>query len=223
MEPDRWRQIEDLFQSVLDCEPGRRAAFLDSACSRDVSLRREVESLLASHEKGDFAETSAFEEGLALLQESEDRSFTGQSIGPYKVIRKIGQGGMGTVYLASRADDTFRKEVAIKLIQRGQDSEDVIRRFRSERQILASLDHPNITKLLDGGTTDEGRPYFVMEFIQGEPVDKYCDAHKLNTIERVKLFQSVCAAVHYAHQNLVIHRDIKPGNILVTARGVARL
>jgi serine/threonine-protein kinase len=223
MEPDRWRQIEDLFHSALDCEPGHRAAFLDSACASDVALRQEVASLLASYEKGDFAELPAFDEGMMLLQESEDRSLSGQSIGPYKVIRKIGQGGMGAVYLACRADETFQKEVAIKLIQSGQDSEDVIRRFRSERQILATLEHPHITRLLDGGTTDGGRPYFVMEYIQGEPIDRYCDAHNLNTIERLKLFQSVCAAIHYAHQHLVIHRDLKSGNILVTAEGVPRL
>lgn len=223
MEPERWRQIEDLFQSALECEAGRRAALLDTACAGDLSLRQEVESLIASYEKGGFTETPAFEEGLTLLAESESRSLAGRSIGPYKVVRKIGHGGMGAVYLASRADQAFQKEVAIKLIKRGEDTEDVIRRFRSERQILASLDHPNITRLLDGGTTEDGLPYFVMEYIQGEPIDKYCDAHKLDTTERLMLFQGVCAAVHYAHQNLVIHRDIKPGNILVTAEGVPRL
>jgi serine/threonine protein kinase/tetratricopeptide (TPR) repeat protein len=223
MEPERWRQIEGLFQSALDCEPGHRAAFLDSACGSDTSLRQEVESLLASYEKGGFTETPALAEGIKLLEESEARLLVGQNIGPYRVIRKIGQGGMGAVYLAARADEAFQKEVAIKLIKRGQDTEDVIRRFRSERQILASLDHPNITRLLDGGTTEDGLPYFVMEYIQGEPIDKYCDAHKLNTTGRLKLFQSVCAAVHHAHQNLVIHRDIKSGNILVTTEVAPRL
>jgi serine/threonine protein kinase len=223
METKRWRQIEDLFQSALDCEPARRAAFLDSACSTDASLRQEVESLLASYDKGGFTETPAFAEGLKLLEEGDERSLAGQNIGPYKVIRKLGHGGMGAVYLAARADQAFQKEVAIKLIKRGQDTDDVIRRFHSERQILASLDHPNITRLLDGGTTDDGLPYFVMEYIQGQPIDTYCDSNKLDTTARLKLFQSVCSAVHFAHQNLVIHRDIKPGNILVTSEGVPRL
>jgi serine/threonine protein kinase/tetratricopeptide (TPR) repeat protein len=223
MEPERWRQIEDLFQSALDCEPGRRTAFLDSACASDLALRQEIESLLASYDKGSFAETPAFAEGIKLLEESEERSHLGQSIGPYKVIRRIGQGGMGAVYLAARADQTFQKEVAIKLIKRGEDTDDVIRRFRGERQILASLDHPNITRLLDGGTTEDGLPYFVMEYIQGQPIDVYCDSNKLDTTQRLRLFQSVCSAVHFAHQNLVIHRDIKSSNILVTAEGVPRL
>jgi serine/threonine protein kinase len=223
METNRWRQIEDLFQSALDCEPARRAVFLDSACAGDAALRKEVESLLASYEKGGFTESPAFAEGLHLLEESGERSLAGQNIGPYKVIRKLGQGGMGAVYLAARADQTFQKEVAIKLIRGGQDTDDVIRRFRSERQILASLDHPNITRLLDGGTTEDGLPYFVMEHIQGQPIDKYCDSNKLDTTRRLRLFQSVCAAVHFAHQNLVIHRDIKPGNILVTSEGIPRL
>jgi serine/threonine-protein kinase len=223
MEPQRWRQIEDLFHSSLDCEPGRRADFLNSACAGDASLRQEIESLLSSYEKGSFTETPAFAEGIKLLEESEARSLVGQNIGPYRVTQIIGQGGMGAVYLAARADQAFQKEVAIKLIKRGQDTDDVIRRFRAERQILASLDHPNITRLLDGGTTDDGLPYFVMEYIHGQPIDNYCDSHKLDIAERLKLFQSVCSAVHFAHQNLVIHRDIKSGNILVTAEGVPRL
>lgn len=223
MEAKRWHQIEELFQSALDCVPERRAAFLDSACGVDVELRREIESLLSSYEKGGFTEIPAFAEGLKLLEESEERSLAGKRIGPYQVIRKLGQGGMGAVYLAARADEAFQKEVAIKLIKRGQDSDDVIRRFRAERQILASLDHPNITRILDGGTNGDGLPYFVMEYIQGQPIDIYCDSNKLDTIQRLRLFQSVCGAVHFAHQNLVIHRDIKPGNILVTSEGVPRL
>ena len=223
MDAERWRRIEDLFHSTLECAPAQRASFLDSACASDAGLREEVESLLASYEKGTFAEPRAFADALKLLEENEARSMEGQPIGPYKVIRKIGQGGMGAVYLASRDDQAFRKEVAIKVIKRGQDTEEVIHRFRSERQILASLDHPNITRLLDGGTTPEGLPYFVMEYIQGQPIDQYCDGQRLAVADRLKLFQSVCAAVQYAHQNLVIHRDIKAGNILMTPQGVPRL
>jgi len=144
-------------------------------------------------------------------------------IGPYRVERRIGQGGMGTVYLATRADEQFRKNVAIKVTSQGMDREEIIGRFLRERQILANLDHPNIARLMDGGTTDDGRPYFVMEYIDGLPIEDYCDNHKLSVPERLKLFRTVCSAVHYAHQNLVIHRDLKPGNILVTADGVPKL
>ena len=130
---------------------------------------------------------------------------------------------MGAVYLAARADDEYRKEVAIKLVRRGLDTEDILRRFRNERQILAQLDHPNIARLIDGGTTDDGLPYFVMEYVNGEPINAYCDANALPTAERLKLFRKVCAAVTYAHQNLVIHRDLKPSNILVTQEGEPKL
>src|SRR5258706_3334355 len=141
----------------------------------------------------------------------------------YRVLGEMGQGEMGTVYLAARADDAFQKLVAIKIIRRGLDTDDIIQRFRSERQILATLDHPNIARLLDGGSTDDGLPYFVMEYIEGEPIDVYCDEHNLNIIERLKLFRGVCTAVSYAHQNLDVHRAIKPGNPAVTNVGVPRL
>src|SRR6185503_1730225 len=144
-------------------------------------------------------------------------------IGPYQVIQTVGHGGMGDVYLAVRADDEYQKRVAIKVVQHGLGNPEVLRRFRNERQILAGLDHPYIARLLDGGTTPDGMPYVVMEYVEGVPIDRYCDNHGLSIDERLKLFRDVCAAVHYAHQNLVIHRDIKPGNILVTADGVPKL
>jgi serine/threonine-protein kinase len=150
-------------------------------------------------------------------------SEAGRSIGSYRIIRAVGHGGMGAVYLAARDDDEFKKRVAIKLLRRGMATDDLVRRFRNERQILASIDHPNIAKLLDGGTTDEGLPYFLMEYVEGEPIDRYCDGHGLSVAERLELFRTVCAAVHFAHQNLVVHRDLKPGNILVTADGVVKL
>ena len=152
-----------------------------------------------------------------------ERSEAGRSIGSYRIISAIGHGGMGAVYLAVRDDDEFKKRVAIKLLRRGMATDDLVRRFRNERQILASIDHPNIAKLLDGGTTDEGLPYFLMEYVEGEPIDRYCDGHGLSVGERLELFRAVCAAVHFAHQNLVVHRDLKPGNILVTADGVVKL
>ena len=144
-------------------------------------------------------------------------------VGPYRIIREIGRGGMGTVYLAVRDDDQYKKQVAIKLVRRGMDTDFIVDRFRHERQILASLDHPNIARLLDGGTTEDGLPYFVMEYIEGSPINQYCDDRRLSIAERVKLFQTVCSAVQYAHQNLVVHRDIKPSNIIVTPEGVPKL
>jgi eukaryotic-like serine/threonine-protein kinase len=179
--------------------------------------------LLAAHEGSSLTGPSAFQDALKVLEQRTGQLQPGRRIGPYRVLREIGRGGMGSVYLAARADDAFQKLVAIKIIRRGLDTDDVLRRFRSERQILATLDDPNITRLLDGGTTDDGLPYFVMEYVEGEPIDQYCDARKLNITERLKLFQGVCAAVSYAHQNLVIHRDIKPGNVLVTKEGLPRL
>ena len=222
MQAERWQQIEEVFQAALDCGPQERSALLDSACGDDRELRGEVESLLQSHDQP-FATASAFHDGMLLLEHHAERFREGERVGPYRIVREIGRGGMGSVFLAARADDAFQKLVAIKIIRRGLDTDDILRRFQSERQILARLDHPNITRLLDAGATDDGLPYFVMEYIEGEPIDQYSDGHKLNVTERVKLFQAVCAAVGYAHQNLVIHRDIKPGNILVTKEGVPRL
>src|SRR5512136_1589906 len=143
-------------------------------------------------------------------------------IGAYRVLRELGHGGMGTVFLAARADDQYQKRVAVKVV-RGLNSAEVVRHFRRERQILAGLDHPNIARLFDGGTTDDYLPYFVMEYVEGEPIDRFCDQRKLSIQERLKLFRGVCAAVQYAHRNLVVHRDIKPHNILVTAEGVPKL
>jgi len=223
MQPERWQRIENIFQSAVDCAPGQRSDFLNSACGDDAELRHEVESLLALNEDSGFTDSSALEEGISSLERRSGRMKEERRIGAYRVLREIGRGGMGSVYLAARADDEFQKLVAIKIIRRGLDTDDIIERFRSERQILATLDHPNITRLLDGGTTGDGLPYFVMEYIEGEPINLYCDRHSLTVTERLKLFQGVCAAVRYAHQNLVVHRDIKPGNVLVTKEGVPRL
>ena len=213
--------MEEVFQAALECEPERRSAYLDTSCNGDRLLREEVESLLASYQSRTFTEAAAFDDGLRLLERCE--SLIGRNIGPYHVIREIGEGGMGAVYLAARADDVFEKQVAIKIMPQSLSTESMIQRFRSERQILASLEHPNITRLLDGGTTGDGLQYFVMEYIKGQPIDEYCEQQQLSTTERLRLFRIVCAAVHYAHQNLIIHRDIKPGNVLVTAEGVPRL
>ena len=222
-EMKRWQQVTELFRAALELPPPQRAAFLDERCAADPALRPDVESLLAADEgSGDTLE-AAVEAEAASLGDERGSSLTGRRIGPYQLFGELGHGGMGSVYLAARVDDQFRRQVAIKLIKPGMDSEGILRRFRNERQILAGLDHPNVARLYDGGTTREGLPYFVMEYIEGEPIDRYCDGQKLTIGERLELFCTVCSAVHSAHQNLVVHRDLKPGNILVTAEGEPKL
>ncbi|MGH9905995.1 MAG: protein kinase domain-containing protein, partial [Pyrinomonadaceae bacterium] len=225
MNPERWKKVEEVFEAVLQRPPEERPAFLKTACAQDVSLRNQVETLLVSLERaGRSIASPPF--GVALTDTSVDEitpSVIGKRLGAYRIERELGRGGMGSVYLAVRADDEYRKQVAIKLIKRGMDTDFIVRRFRNERQILASLDHPNIARLLDGGSTEDGLPYFVMEYVEGQPIYTYCDKHRLSISNRLKLFREVCAAVHYAHQNLVIHRDLKPSNILVTASGVPKL
>ena len=221
---ERWARAKELFEAVVDLTPHQRTALLDQACGEDAALRREIESLLASdNEASDFIEQPAFEIPRDLFPDAHDEQLADRQFGPYQVIREIGRGGLGAVYLAARSDDEYRKEVAIKVIRRGLDTEDILRRFRNERQILAQLDHPNIARLIDGGTTDRGLPYFVMDYVKGEPIHTFCDAQALTTAARLHLFRKVCAAVTYAHQNLVIHRDLKPSNILVTQDGEPKL
>ncbi|MDQ2889397.1 MAG: serine/threonine protein kinase [Gemmatimonadota bacterium] len=187
-------------------------------------MRIAVESLLAAHaDAGDFLEGSALDLAPPPTSTSIDYSTSEVRIGAYRVVRGIGHGGMGTVYLAERNDDQYHKRVAIKVVSPGLDTDLIIRRFRHERQMLANLDHPNIARLLDGGTDAEGLPYFVMEYIEGEPITRYCITRGLALPERLDLFRKVCAAVHYAHQRLVVHCDIKPGNILITDEGVPKL
>ncbi|MFL6216829.1 MAG: protein kinase domain-containing protein [Blastocatellia bacterium] len=221
---NRYHRAKELFQAALDHDQGERMTFLADACAGDAELQQEVEQLIAHHnEAASFIESPAVEAVLKALQGNRSPSLAGQHIGPYKIIREIGRGGMGAVYLATRADDTFKKRVAIKLIKRGMDTEDILRRFRNERQILASLNHPNIARLVDGGTTEDGLPYFVMEYIEGLSLLDYCDGARLSTVERLHLFRKICAAVQHAHQNLIVHRDLKPSNILVTSDGEPKL
>ncbi|HKP86647.1 MAG TPA: protein kinase [Blastocatellia bacterium] len=216
----------------IDEPSGARDALLAEACEDDVTQAETGEVSVSvgaqndgPQDEGPEVPTASLAEAvtIALSDEEHQEIFQEPNIGPYKVIRRIGQGGMGFVYLAARDDDQFKKQVAIKVVRPGMDTDFVLRRFLSERQILANLDHPNIARLLDGGTTEDNRPYFVMEHIEGKPITQYADEHRLSTVERLKLFREVCAAVHYAHQNLVIHRDIKPSNILVTAGGTPKL
>lgn len=225
MHPERWRKIDELFHAFFEMTPNSRSGFLEGACGGDASLRAEIEKLIdGSDQAGRFIETPpVLDETTIALSDLETEPVAGFRLGAYNVIREIGRGGMGTVYLAARADEEFQKRVAIKLVTAGFDHESIIQRFRNERQILAGLDHPNIARLLDGGTTENGAPYFVMEYIEGQTIRDYCDTHRLTTIERLKLFRTVCSAVHFAHQNLIVHRDIKPGNILVTEGGTPKL
>jgi serine/threonine protein kinase len=221
MTPDRWRRIEEIFHAALDRAPEDRGPFLDQACGTDTELRAEVESLLAEN-VSDAILQAPIQRAAESVTRTEDARI-GQRFGFYRITGLIGQGGMGAVYRGGRDDDEYRKQVAIKLVKRGMDTDSLLRRFRYERQILASLEHPHIARLLDGGTTDDGLPYLVMEYIGGQPITKYCDAISLTIPERLRLFLKVCEAVGYAHQNLVVHRDLKPGNILVTGDGAPKL
>lgn len=221
---EHWGTVKEKLQAALDLEPEKRRAYLDEAAGSNPELRRELESLLVAHEQSgtDFLNTPPVPT-VAIMEDTQPRElFIGRSIGPYQIVNQIGAGGMGEVYRAFRIDE-YEKEVAIKVVRAGQESGFSVSRFKNERQILATLDHPNIARLLDGGTTDNGLPYFVMELIEGKPIDEYCESHKLSTEDRLKLFSQVCSAVQYAHQHLIIHRDIKPSNILVTSDGTPKL
>ena len=221
-DPD-WQRAKEVFGAALTRPAEERTAFLDEACRGDAALRREVDGLLAAH-----AAASGFLSRPAMLDtegaEAEGESGTGpHRIGPYQILDTIAHGGMGTVYRAVRDDDAFRKIVALKLVRGGRHSDYLDRRFRQERQILARLEHPNIATVLDGGTTEDGQPFLVMEHVEGQPITDFCAARGMGARERVALFRTVCAAVQYAHQNLVIHRDIKPANVLVDGHGVPKL
>jgi len=224
MTPERWQQIEEIFHRAIEIAPTERASFLDEVSGADEELRREVESLLA--EEQDDQETLLSTAIMAAAQSfSRERpdEMTGRHIGPYRVTGIIGQGGMAEVFRAIRDDDQYKKQVAIKLIQRGMVSRFTLNRFRYERQILASLEHPNIARLLDGGTTEDGMPYLVMEYIEGNPVTDYCNSNNLPVRKRLNLFHAICGAVQHAHRDLTIHRDLKPSNILVTEEGTPKL
>jgi eukaryotic-like serine/threonine-protein kinase len=220
METDRWRRVEALFQQALEREEPARSLFLEEECAGDAELRREVDEWLA-------ADASAPAHVSAVVSEVI-RSFRavfppGTRIGPYEIVSLEGEGGMGSVYRARRNDDVFQKEVAIKVVKWGMDSGDLLRRFRRERQILARLEHPYIARVLDGGSTDAGLPYLVMEYVEGENLLAYANDQHLDVTARLRLFSQVCDAVAYAHQHQVVHRDLKPSNILVDSHAHPRL
>jgi non-specific serine/threonine protein kinase/serine/threonine-protein kinase len=222
LDPDHWRKINDLFHAALEREPHQRLAFLANECAADTGLLEQVERLLEAHSRASgFIETRL--NGAVRSLVSGEEVTIGAQFGSYRVVGELGRGGMGAVYVAERADTQYEKRVAIKLVKRGMDTDAVLKQFRHERQILAGLEHPNIARLLDGGTTAGGLPYFVMEYIEGLPIDAYCDSRRLPIAARLQLFRQVCAAVTHAHQHLVVHRDIKPSNILVTPDGTPKL
>jgi serine/threonine protein kinase len=218
--PERYREIRRIFEAALEVDPERRPAWLVEACKGDTALSASVEELLRADDIA--GETEAFDLALTISKEEGPR-FEGRRIGHYEVIREIGHGGMGSVYLARRADDVFAKQTALKILRPERSCPALLRRFCQERAIIARLDHPNIARLFDGGTTEEGLPYSVMEYVDGQPIDRYCESHRLNVTARLKLFRTACAAVQYAHQHLIVHRDLKPSNILVTADGSVKL
>ncbi|HET9210595.1 MAG TPA: serine/threonine-protein kinase [Thermoanaerobaculia bacterium] len=216
---DRWREIDRVFAEALDRPLAERQAYLDGACAGDSELREAVERLLQADEASDtFLERPA-SELLGLLPEVEP----GERLGPYRLLRRLGAGGMGTVYLARREDEHYQQDVALKILRSGLQGTEAVHRFLAERQILARLEHPNIARLYDGGSTPDGRPYLVMELVEGLPVDDYCDRHQLAVDQRLDLFRRICSAVQYAHQHLLVHRDLKPANILVTEEGEPKL
>jgi len=218
---EKWDRIQEIFLQAADLQPAERAAFLDRICSGDPEARMEVESLLRADATGESAVCAAIESEVAsLLDES---SPVNTQLGSYRLLKEIGRGGMGAVYLAERADGQFQKQVAVKMVRPGLDTEFILARFRRERQVLGRFDHPNIGKLLDGGTAANGTPYFVMEYIDGDWITRYCRSKALGVEERLRLFLRVCSAVQYAHLQFVVHRDLKPGNILVDSKGEPKL
>ena len=226
MDAARWNRIQTLFDASLERPPDEREAFLQTACGDEPDLMAEVRSLLAADADAHPMLDSLALDALALppdLLPDGILPAEGERVGAYRIVRSLGRGGMGAVFLAERADGQFEQRVALKLIRGGAASTQIVRRFQSERQILARLHHPHIARLLDGGITAEGQPWFAMEYVDGIPLDQYCEQHDCSIVERLQIMRTVCDAVQYAHRRLIVHRDLKPSNILVTADGTVKL
>lgn len=221
MTPAKWQNIKKTLSAVLDLPENERNSFL--ASESDTEIRAEVEKLLIAHEKAEdfIAQPFLVEQGLTKVEIADD--LIGKRIENYLILERIGTGGMGAVYLAEKVNSDFKQKVAVKVIKRGMDSEAILKRFATERRILSSLKHPNIAQLLDGGISADGLPFFVMEYVDGKPLNEFCDENYLSLNERLEIFSQICSAVEYAHKNLIVHRDLKPKNIIVNADGVPKL
>ncbi|HEY4382819.1 MAG TPA: protein kinase [Acidobacteriaceae bacterium] len=216
-----WQQVQQLFLEAVDLPLEERTRFLERCCANNPELLGDIESLLeADSDSGESIEMAVQSEGVSLL---DNHVLIGERLGMYRIVREIGRGGMGSVYLALRDDQEYHKEVALKIVKRGMDTAEVLERFRYERQILANLDHPYIARLFDGGSTADAVPFFVMEYIEGKPVSVFCRENGLDLRARCELFIRILEAVAYAHRSLVVHRDLKPANILITAEGTPKL
>lgn len=231
MQPDRFRQIDALLDTLLDLPVEEHDAYVVRATVADAEMGDELRRRLEAYRSSvDFLEHPALELAAPLLQAARDAASATSAasrverVGPYRIVRELGSGGMGTVFLAVRDDGQFEQRVALKVIRHAlAHTPGLVARFLEERRILAVLEHPGIARLLDGGVTEDGAPWFAMEYVDGEPLDQYCDARALSVEQRLTLFASVCTAVQYAHQHLVVHRDLKPSNVLVTSDGAVKL
>lgn len=224
MNTSRWEQIKEIFNAASELPEAEREGFLVRECESDSELLEEMRSLFGAFNEYDGSiDAPVFRSVSSFVDAGNGNTYVGKLAGAYRIESELGRGGMGTVYLASRADSEFDKKVAVKLIKRGYDTDEIVKRFRYERQILAALEHPNITRLLDGGSTEDGLPFLVMDYVDGVPLKEYCDREQLSIRKRLELFLNICSAVAYAHQNLVIHRDLKPSNILVLPDGTPKL
>src|SRR4051794_34953715 len=216
----RWARVKSVFDAARSAAFEDEEHFLNESCGPDTELRREVEGLLAAHRRaGDFLEDSAARVASRWIKEDLDAQTFPERLGVWRLLTKLGHGGMSSVYLVERVDGAFEKRAALKILRLGIFGSDVRRRFQNERQILAELEHPHIVRLLDGGVSDDGRPYIVMDYVDGESLTDYVHSHLPADNEKLKLFLDLCDAVSYAHRHSIVHRDLKPSNVLVTPDG----
>ncbi len=223
----RWQHLSAILDRAIELPPEARTRYIEQACGSDSDLRAHLDELLSAADAPvDFLGSPAVEQAALLIASGDldaSRTLIGQTIGAYRLVRELGEGGMGIVYLGERADGHFEQQVAVKLLKHGLTGVESRRRFLAERQMLAELQHPAIARLLDGGVSNDGVPYFVMEYVEGPSITTYCRENALALDRRLQIFVDVCEAVQYAHQHLIVHRDLKPSNILVDTTGRVKL